>query len=110
MRRESHVRFCEGLGVRFPRATRHNCHHTPDAVLREDEHPWVETCPRATVAVIALRRIACTMLTLFRSVTQRSQERRGMPWRDLVRAVYNAMISLTEPMLARRLPETSLTP
>jgi hypothetical protein len=24
MRRESHVRFCEGAGVRFPRATRRN--------------------------------------------------------------------------------------
>ena len=31
MRREFHVRFCEGLGVRFPRATR--------LVILVDSHP-----------------------------------------------------------------------
>jgi len=34
MRRESHVRFCEGVGVKFPRATRLFVGLAPTATLR----------------------------------------------------------------------------
>ena len=36
MIREAHVRLCEGLGVRFPRPTRHRHNWTLDVVLGED--------------------------------------------------------------------------
>ncbi|MCK6537619.1 MAG: hypothetical protein L6Q84_32000, partial [Polyangiaceae bacterium] len=35
----------------------------------EDDHPWIEQNPRATVVVMVLRRIAYTLLSLWRSVT-----------------------------------------
>ena len=43
-----------------------------------------------------LRRIAYNMLALFRTVTQRSDERRQSPWRDIVRWLYQAVIAATD--------------
>ena len=37
MSRETHVRFWERLGVRFPRPTRHELHWVLDMAFREDE-------------------------------------------------------------------------
>jgi hypothetical protein len=99
MSREAHVRFWEGLGVKFPRPTRYNCHHTFDAVFREDDHPWIEMAPAGTLAVLLLRRIAYTLLTLFRSRTQRSDEARAVPWRRLIRSLYLALVSATAEQL-----------
>jgi hypothetical protein len=98
------------LLVRSHWGVENNCHHTFDTVFREDEHPWIERCPKATVVVMVLRRIAYSILTLFRSVTQRSEERRHMPWRELVRCVYNTLISLTEQMLGRPMTASFVTP
>ena len=42
-----------------------------------------------------LRRIGYNLLAWFRSVTQRSEDRRQTPWRDLVRRVYNTLIAAT---------------
>ena len=47
------------------------------------------------VVVMLLRRIAYNMLALFRTVTQRSEERRQTPWRDMVRWLYQAVIAAT---------------
>ena len=42
-----------------------------------------------------LRRIAYNITTCFRAVTQRSEEKRQTPWRNLVRWFYNAFIAAT---------------
>jgi hypothetical protein len=51
------------------------------------------------------------LLTLFRSVTQRSDLRRNLPWKELSRAIDIALLTLTESDLAgmrrRRLPAPS---
>lgn len=78
--------------VRAHWGVENNCHHTLDAIFREDERPWIEGDPNGTLALIVLRRIAYTLLTLFRSVTQRSEERQKTPWRELIRAAYLALI------------------
>src|SRR5699024_5777200 len=78
--------------VRAHWGVENNCHHTHDPVFREDERPWITYEPDGTLALFILRRIACTLMALFRSVTQRSEERRQTPWRDLIRAVYQALI------------------
>jgi hypothetical protein len=44
MRRESHVRFCEGLGVRFPRATRLASEGGPKMLCRWDARCWTYSC------------------------------------------------------------------
>ncbi|MBN1611290.1 MAG: hypothetical protein JW940_31950 [Polyangiaceae bacterium] len=48
--------------------------------------------PRATVVVAMPHRIAHTLLTLFRSVTQRSDERRHTPWKRLINSVFRTLI------------------
>src|SRR5262249_24310781 len=73
-----------------------NCHHTLDTTFEENDRPWIEGDPRGMVIVALLRRLAYNLLTLFRSVTQRSTERRATPWLDILRWFYNAMISATD--------------
>ena len=71
-------------------------HQILDDAFEEDDHPWIEACPRAALVVAILRRIAYTMLTLFRSVTQRSDERRATPWETLMTDLFVALITTTE--------------
>ena len=47
-----------------------------------------------------MRRIAYTILTLFRSVTQRSDERRALPWKALIADVFFALVTAAEQQLA----------
>ena len=74
------------------------CHQVWDKIFREDDKPWIQagagSC-QGTVAVMLLRRLGYNLLALFRSVTQRSEEKRQMPWKDLMRAVYNTLIAAT---------------
>lgn len=56
----------------------------------------IENYPRGGVVVALLRRTAYSMMTLFRSVTQRSAKRRATPWLDLPRWFHNAIISATD--------------
>jgi hypothetical protein len=72
-----------------------DCHHTWDTVFEEDDRPWIEKSPQGMVVVMLLRRIAYNMLALFRAVTQRSEERRRTPWRDILRWLYHAVIAAT---------------
>ena len=71
-------------------------HQILDIAFEEDDHPWIEACPRAALVVAILRRIAYTMLALFRSVTQRSDERRATPSETLMTDFFVALISTTE--------------
>ncbi len=81
-------------------AVENNCHHTWDAVFKEDDRPWIVSAAQGTVVTFLLRRIAYNILTLFRSRTLRSAKKRKTPWRDLVRWFYNALISATEDQVA----------
>ena len=91
------------------------CHNTWDKIFREDDRPWFEAgeaAPQGALVVMLLRRIAYNLLALFRSVTQRSEENRQMPWKDLMRWVYNTLIAATasdlDGLRCRRLPATSV--
>ena len=74
-------------------------HQILDTAFDEDAHPWIVACPRATVVVVILRRIAYTLVSLFRTVTQRSAEARAMPWKRLLRHVSNTLVSATAEQL-----------
>ncbi|MFN0061727.1 MAG: ISAs1 family transposase [Myxococcaceae bacterium] len=78
-----------------------NLHWTLDAIFKEDDRTWIEAEPRGTVVVMVLRRIAYTLLALFRSVTQRSEEARRILWRDLVAWVYDTLIAVADGDLQR---------
>jgi hypothetical protein len=74
-------------------------HQILDTAFAEDDHPWVVSCPRATVVVSILRRIAYTLLSLFRSVTQRAAEARAVAWKQLFRHVTHTLVSATAEQL-----------
>src|SRR5215468_8329207 len=84
------------LLVRHHWGVENNFNHTLDTAFEEDDRPWIESDPRGMVVVALLRRLAYNVLTLFRSVTQRSDERRATPWLDLLRWFYNAILSATD--------------
>lgn len=69
------------------------CHNVWDTTFTEDKHPWIEADPKGMVAVLLLRRLAYNLLALFRAVTQRSDELRQIPWKTLMRWVYNTIIA-----------------
>ena len=69
------------------------CHNTWDTAFTEDDNPWIEADPKGMVAVLLLRRMAYNLLALYRSVTQRSEERRQTPWKTVMRWVYNTLIA-----------------
>jgi hypothetical protein len=82
--------------VREHWAVENNNHNTFDKIFREDDKPFITYDTHRAYAVLLLRRIAYTMLALYRSVSQRSDEKRQTPWRDLLRAIYNALIVATD--------------
>jgi hypothetical protein len=75
-------------------------HQVLDTAFQEDEHPWIEANPRGTLVVAILRRITYTLMTLFRNVTQRSDERRALPWKTLLANLRHSLVTATTVHLA----------
>jgi hypothetical protein len=74
-------------------------HQILDGAFAEDDHPWITTNPRGALAVAILRRVAYTLATLFRSVTQRSDERRHIPWKLLLLDIWTALLTTNEDQI-----------
>lgn len=68
-----------------------SCHQILDTAFVEDKHLWISADAQGALAVMLLRRIVYTILTLFRSVTLRSEDNRLMPWRKLMKWVRKAL-------------------
>ncbi len=75
-------------------------HHTFDTAFAEDDRPWIETDPQGMLAVLLLRRIAYTLLALYRAVTLRSDKGRATRWRVLLQSVRDVLVAATEDQLA----------
>ena len=83
-------------------------HNTLDTAFAEDTRPWIEADPHGMLAVLLLRRIAYTLLALYRSVTLRSDEGRATRWKALLQSVRDVLIAATEDQLeGLRLRETA---
>ncbi|HSM91711.1 MAG TPA: ISAs1 family transposase, partial [Anaeromyxobacteraceae bacterium] len=83
-------------------------HHTLDTAFDEDDRPWIEADANGMLAVLLLRRIAYTLLALYRAVTLRSDGHRAMRWKTLLQKVRDVLIAATEDQLAGlRLRETA---
>jgi hypothetical protein len=80
--------------VRRHWAVENNCHWTYDGIFLEDKRPWILE-PNGMIVVAILRRIAYNLLALFRSVTQRSAEKRKTPWKKLIRELYLTILQIT---------------
>lgn len=76
-----------------------NLHWTLNTILQEAKHPWIEAAPRGTVVVMLLRRIAYSLLALFRSVTLHPHAGEEMPWKQLLDWVYDALMAAHEDSL-----------
>ncbi len=74
-------------------------HQVLDVSFQEDDHPWVTSNPRTTLVIAVLRRVVYTLLSLFRSVTQRSSERRAIPWKRLLAAIFLVLVRTTHEQL-----------
>ena len=59
-------------------------HQILDGAFAEDKHPWITSDAQGALAVMLLRRAAYTILTLYKSVTQRSDDHRLLPFRKLM--------------------------
>jgi len=90
--------------VRAHWGVENNNHHTLDAVFEEDDRLWIVANPKAMVVVAVLRRIAYSILTLYRSVTQRGEEQRTTPWRDLLRWFAQTLLMATAEQLRNLRP------
>jgi hypothetical protein len=73
-------------------------HNTWDRIFREDDRPWVYD-PQGMVSAMLMRRIAYTLLALFRRVTQRSDARRAVPWKTLLHDLRDTLISAQQQHL-----------
>lgn len=87
-----------------------DCHCTWDRVFREDDRPWIWQ-PEGMVNVMLLRRVAYNMLALYRSVTQRSADKRKVPWKRLMQQLHITLLMATADTLAglRSLTEVQAT-
>ena len=86
-------------------------HQLLDGAFAEDDRPWVIENPRLTLVVMILRRIGYTLLTIFRSITQRSDDRRQEPWHYLLQRIRDAVLLATTSVLdglRPRTPDTAL--
>jgi hypothetical protein len=88
------------LLVRSHWGVENNAHHTLDTAFAEDDRPWIEADPHGMLAVLILRRIAYTILTLYRAVTLRSDEGRATRWKALLQAVRDVLVAAAEEQLA----------
>ena len=86
--------------VRCHWGVENNNHHTLDTAFAEDARPWIEADAQGMLAVLLLRRIAYTLLALYRAVTLRSDDGRATPWKRLMQSVRDVLVAATEEQVA----------
>lgn len=75
-------------------------HKVLDVALEEDEHPWIRQDDQGALNLLILRRMAYNLLALFRGRTQRSEERRGAPWKRVMELFHDSLISATADVVS----------
>jgi hypothetical protein len=71
-------------------------HQILDSAFEEDKRPWFTKNAQGALVVMLLRRLVYTVLTLFKSRTQRSEDKQQAPWRELFEDIMDAMKMATE--------------
>ena len=75
-------------------------HQVLDESFEEDDRPWIVGDANGTLAVLILRRVAYTLLTLYRSISLRSADNRAMPWKRLMQWLHDTLIAAGESALS----------
>ena len=82
-------------------------HQILDTAFEEDDRLWIVANACGLLNVLMLRRLAYTLMTLYRSVTQRSDDERQVRWRDLMTRFLAALLGATENHLANLRPRST---
>lgn len=67
-------------------------HQILDCAFEEDAHPWITKDANGALVVMLLRRLVYTLMTLYKSVTLRSEENREMTWRELMEQIKDTLL------------------
>lgn len=62
-------------------------HQILDCAFEEDAHPWITSDANGALVLMLLRRLVYTLMTLYKSVTLRSDENRQMTWPELMEQI-----------------------
>ncbi|MBN1962971.1 MAG: ISAs1 family transposase, partial [Deltaproteobacteria bacterium] len=74
-------------------------HQILDVSFCEDKHPWITKNANGALVVMLLRRLVYTLLTLYKSVTLRSEQNREMTWRELMSQIRDTLLWAREKIL-----------
>lgn len=66
-------------------------HQVLDTQFQEDKRPWITANGEASLVLMLLRRVVYTLMTLYKAVTQRSDDNRSVPWRVLMEWVRDTL-------------------
>jgi hypothetical protein len=66
-------------------------HQILDGAFDEDNHPWITKDANGALVVMLLRRLVYTLMTLYKSVTLRSEENREMTWPELMKQITDTL-------------------
>jgi len=67
------------------------CHQILDIAFEEDERPWITSNANGALILMLLRRVAYTILALFKFVTMRFEDHEFVPWRKLMGFIMDAL-------------------
>jgi hypothetical protein len=82
--------------VRSHWGVENNNHHTFDTAFAEDQRPWIVANGNGMLVALVVRRIAYTLLSLFRSVSMRGELKGEIPWASLMRWVWQTAVAATK--------------
>jgi hypothetical protein len=87
------------LVVRSHWGVENNNHNTLDTAFAEDERPWIVANGNGMLVALVIRRIAYTLLALFRSVSLRSEQKGEIAWKSLMRWVWKTVVAANQAHL-----------
>jgi hypothetical protein len=67
------------------------CHQILDTAFQEDDRPWITKDANGALVLMLLRRVAYTIMTLYKSVSLRSDNNHEMPWRRFIGMIRDAL-------------------
>lgn len=85
-------------------------HQILDCAFEEDAHPWITSDANGALVVMLLRRLVYTIMTLYKSVTLRSESNREMTWRELMKQVRDTLEWAHEKILDGLRPRAFAVP
>lgn len=87
-----------------------SAHQILDVTFEEDRRPWITKNAQGNLAVHLLRRVAYTLMALYKHVTVRNEDESLLPWRKYLEWVKDALKWGTEEATANLRPRRFAVP